>query len=227
MQPYVFPYIGYFAYINATDRFVLYDDVQFIMRGWINRNRIMLNGREHMITVPLVKASPNRKINETPILSDSWASKLLATIRQAYARAPQFETAFPLIEGVFTADDLTIDRLAARSIRAICDHLGVKTQLVTSSSGYGNAHLDRVHRLVDICRQERATTLIVPEGGRGLYERTIFAEAGINLRYLRPIETQYPHGPKDPWIPWLSVIDVIMYLPPSDTRALLDHIHLD
>ncbi|MBK9764555.1 MAG: WbqC family protein [Flavobacteriales bacterium] len=92
---------------------------------------------------PVVKASPNKKISETPILSDNWATKLLATIRQAYARAPQFKTAFPLIEGVFTSGDLTIDRLAARSISAVCDHLGLNTQLITSSSGYGNAERSR------------------------------------------------------------------------------------
>lgn len=227
MQPYVFPYIGYFSYIQATDKFMFYDDVQFIMRGWINRNRIALNGREHMITVPLLGASPNRNINETRVMESDWSIKALATIRQAYLRAPQFPAVFPLVTEVFTSDDRTIDKLAIRSVRAVCAYLGMKLPMATTSAEYGNQTLGRVERLVDLCRREGAEELVVPEGGRPLYDRQVFASAGIHLHFLKPREIPYFRGPRAPWIPWLSIIDVLMHLPPAEVRELLDQYDLD
>ncbi len=227
MQPYLFPYIGYFAYIHATDKFMFYDDVQFIMRGWINRNRISLNGREHMITVPLVGASPNKNINETKVMDNGWQDKALSTIRQAYLRAPEFAMVFPLITEILTSGDRTIDKLAGRSVRTVCKYLGMSAPVASTSAAHGNAMLGRVERLVDICRREGSETLIVPEGGRSLYDREVFADAGIRLHYLRPLETPYPRGPHAPWIPWLSIIDVLMHLPPAEVRALLDRYELD
>ncbi|MDR6194877.1 WbqC family protein [Siphonobacter sp. SORGH_AS_0500] len=96
MQPYLFPYIGYFQLLNAVDKFVIYDDVAFINRGWINRNSILNNGKAQLFTVPLKEASQNKLIHEISIDTDQkWRDKLLKTIQQNYKKAPHFAAVFP------------------------------------------------------------------------------------------------------------------------------------
>src|SRR6266498_1735594 len=107
MQPYLFPYLGYFQLIHAVDRFVVYDDVAFIKQGWVNRNRILINGQPSYVTVPLKQASSFRQIRDIEI-DDSpqnreWPSRFLKSVDNAYRRAPQFTHVFPLIESVVDA----------------------------------------------------------------------------------------------------------------------------
>jgi hypothetical protein len=114
MQPYLFPYLGYFQLMNAVDKFVAYDDVSYIRQGWINRNNILVNTEKFLVTVPVASRSSFVPINKT-LVSDSpsrWQNKLLSTIRQAYARAPYFEHAFPLVES-------TLATAAARPISEV------------------------------------------------------------------------------------------------------------
>ena len=67
MQPYLFPYIGYWQLIHAVDTFVIFDDVNYIKKGYINRNNILVNGQKQTFTLELMSASQNKLINDIDI----------------------------------------------------------------------------------------------------------------------------------------------------------------
>ena len=124
MQPYIFPYIGYFQLIKAVDKFVLYDDVNFINRGWINRNRILVNGQDSMFTIPLKDASQNKLINEIDVNWDNnWKGKFLKTIEQAYKKAPFYEKILPIIEKTIEVQEVQFNKIIENNLRLICEYL--------------------------------------------------------------------------------------------------------
>ena len=144
MQPYIFPYIGYFQLINAVDKFVFYDDVNFIKQGWINRNRILLNGAGHMFTIPLADASSFKKINEVCIhkkLFQSWKNKFYKTISLSYSKAPFFHQTYTLIESILDRDFDTVSGLAIYAVNKVCVALDITTQIVETTTQYNNAQL--------------------------------------------------------------------------------------
>ena len=105
MQPYFFPYIGYFQLINAVDKFIIYDDVNYIKKGWINRNNILVNNSPNLIQVPLIAASQNRLIKDILVVDENnWKDKLLKTIYFNYKKAPFFDQIFSLLEEVLFND---------------------------------------------------------------------------------------------------------------------------
>ena len=226
MQPYFLPYIGYMQLINAVDTFVLYDDVAFINRGWINRNRLLINGQEYLFTVPLKDASQNKRINEVHLTDDpKWRGKLLKTMEQGYRKAPYYQTVMPLTEKIvnFTTD--SIADLVYFSLVELNQYLGLTTRLVQSSSIYNNVELKAQERILDICRQENATRYINPIGGMELYDKPTFAEAGIELNFIKSRPVEYPQL-KGNFVSWLSIIDVLMFNDIDSTRQLLGEYEL-
>lgn len=216
MQPYLFPYIGYFQLINIVDTFVFYDDVNFINRGWINRNNILLIGKSHRITVPLAQASQNKPINKIAIALESrWRTKLLRTIESAYARAPFYKIVFPRIESWIHAEYSGIAEMNKVTIKSVCDCLGIHTCFVDSSTVYANCKLEAQHRVLDICLRENARTYINPVGGMELYDCRIFKEKGIDLFFLRADQKPYLQGSAD-FVPNLSILDYMMFLPTDE-----------
>lgn len=117
MQPYIFPYIGYFQLVSVVDKFVFYDDVNFINRGWINRNRILINSSANYFTVSLNKASQNMLINEVQVLNGSLS--LVKTMEMAYKRAPYFNEIMPLIHQIFVTEYNLISDMAIDSVKLI------------------------------------------------------------------------------------------------------------
>lgn len=213
MQPYFFPYIGYFQLIHAADVFVFYDDVNYINRGWVNRNNILLNGAAHLITLPLQGASQNRKINEIEVADSTKAlGKLLKTIAGAYARAPQFPVVFPLLSEWLSREFSSIGELNRVTTSAICQFAGITTRLVESSAVYNNAQLKGQERILDICIQEQAAIYINPIGGVDLYSNALFEEKGIDLKFLRAEPQPYPQR-TPAFIPYLSILDYLMFVP--------------
>lgn len=212
MQPYLFPYAGYFSLIGQVDKFVFYDDVNFIKGGWINRNRLLIGGEVRYFTVPLVGASPNLKINEVKIQARTiWERKLLASIQQSYSKAPNFAMAFDCVREVFSGGAHEgIAQLAKRSIRITAERIGISVEFVDSSTVYGNHHLSSSTRILDICRIEGARTYVNPPGGKALYSCEEFLAHGVNLKFndvsLRPYK-QFT----DNFIPGLSVLDMMMF----------------
>jgi hypothetical protein len=213
MQPYFFPYIGYFQLINLVDTFVFFDDVNFINRGWINRNNILLNGKAHRVTVPLAHASQNRLINKIAIAPESkWKTKLLKTIKSAYARAPYYRAVFPRIESWIHGEHAGIAEMNKFTIKCVCDCIGMNTRFVNSSAVYDNYKLEAQHRVLDICLRENARIYVNPVGGMALYDHHTFKQNGIDLVFLRANQKPYPQGGAG-YISNLSILDCMMFLP--------------
>jgi len=222
MQPYLFPYMGYFHLIHAVDQFVAFDGVNFITRGWINRNRILLNGKEHRFTLPLAHASQNRTIAETRIADlPAWRKKFLTTLQHAYARAAHFEEAMGLIrEALDWKDDLLRDFLE-HTLRVVCAALEITTQFSRSSDRPGAQQLHGIESILHICRQTQADTYVNLPGGRALYAPQDFQDAGIQLYFIESRVEPYTQQGRE-FVPSLSIIDVLMHKGIQGTRESLE-----
>jgi len=213
MQPYLFPYLGYFQLMHAVDKFIFYDDVNFIKQGWINRNRILLNGKEHIFSVPIKQLSSYRKINETEVdltTYGSWRAKFFKTITHSYSKAPYFSNIKFVLETVFFSEVKYIHDLSIRSVVKVCEYLGLTRDIVLTSGGYGNSHLKSDDRVLDICKREGAKIYINVPGGIDLYSHESFCLNGIDLRFIAPGEVTY-RQPTPSFVAGLSIIDVLMF----------------
>lgn len=211
MQPYFLPYLGYFQLLAAVDHFVILDDVNFINRGWINRNRLLLNGEPHLFTLPLQGASQNKLICEIELQSGTvWKEKLLRKIQHAYIKAPYYSEARALLENIIEYPAIRLDKILLHSLRSIVDYLELNTKIVESSRVYKNAELSGQDRIVDICKQEMASHYINAIGGRELYGPEQFNSAGIDLKFIQPRALTY-HQITEKHIPCLSIMDVMMF----------------
>lgn len=226
MQPYLFPYIGYFQLINSVERFVIYDDVTFIKQGWINRNNILLSDKPFLFTVPLLNASSFTYIKDTAISYKApWVDKLLKTIEQAYRKAPYYNSVVALVEKTLRGHQETIGGMATDSIVAVGEYLGLNTEIITGSAVYANQHLAAQERVIDICRQEKANQYHNPVGGQILYTKEDFAKNDIQLNFIKTPLLPYKQF-KEPFVPWLSIIDVLMFNSPTDTLTLIQNYEL-
>ena len=221
MQPYFLPYLGYYKLLNAVDKFVLYDDVNFINRGWVNRNQILVGGKEHLFTVPLQNASQNKLIHEIQLSPDAaWRKKLLKTIDQSYRKAPHFETAFSLLESIINEPSENIAEYCRQSLTRTARYLEIKTDIVPTSRQYGNSALKGQDRILDICKQEEAEHYINPINGQELYDKMRFKEEGIRLSFIKRKSQPYQQF-KNEFVPWLSVIDALMFNSVAEIQDLL------
>lgn len=222
MQPYFFPYLGYFQLLNSVDCFVFYDDVNYIKSGWINRNRLYLSGAVRYFTVPLVGASSFEKIHRTHVQSpERWRAAMLASVQQSYAKAPYFEPVQALLRDVLTEHDGTIGDLSRHSVTAVAQYLELATRFVNSSAMYHNSDLRSVERVLDICRQEQATEYWNLPGGRNLYNAQEFAARNVQLHFIDPVLPPYPQF-APVFQPGLSILDALMFNAPADLRAMLN-----
>jgi len=210
MQPYFFPYIGYFQLINCVDIFVIFDDVDFINRGWINRNNLLVNGKKSLFTIPLSGASQNKKINESaPVEGDYWKKKLLKKIEFSYKKAPEYDAVYNLIENVLTSEYETISDLIKNSLFQVKKYLDIQTEF-TCSIFYKNEQLKGQERIIDICLQENANVYINAIGGKSLYSPDAFAQNSIKLFFIKTGNIEYKQFENE-FVPYLSFIDILMF----------------
>ena len=221
MQPYFFPYIGYFQLISASNVFVLHDDVQYIAGGWVNRNRILLNGEDRMITFPVQKAAHVIPINARSYVSSNQDLKhIINQVKQAYAKAPCYRQVFPVVEELLTFEDRNVARFNENLIRRICDFIGIRTSIVTSSGLDKDDSLSGQDRVLDICQRVGATDYTNPIGGTKLYHQEAFQSSGITFRFLAAQDERYSQH-DDEWVPFLSIIDVLMFNSVQEVQGLL------
>jgi hypothetical protein len=224
MQPYVFPYLGYFQLIGAVDKFVVYDDVAFIKQGWVNRNMILVGGRACRFSVPLRAASSFKRIDEIEVDQDSyarWLRKFLTTVDQNYREAPCYGPVRELVASVFEGFSGSIAALAVRSLAETAHYLDLRTPIVESSTKYGNGDLKGTERVIDICMKEHAEEYVNAIGGKELYASEEFAARGIRLHFLRSRSVMYRQS-GDRFTPGLSIIDVMMFNAPRRIGELLE-----
>lgn len=221
MQPYLFPYVGYFQLARLVDRFIFYDDVNFMKGGWINRNRLLIAGRTSWFTLPLQGASPYCKINEIRVQpGDTWRRKLLASVRHSYSKAPYFEPTYALLARVLESSESSLAKLARDSVTQVADYLGLNTEFVSAAGRYDNTTLRGSNRVLDICCREGATEYYNLPGGRLLYSTEAFSEQGVELRFVQPRLAEYRQF-RTPFEPGLSILDVLMFNDAISTRRLL------
>lgn len=223
MQPYFLPYIGYFQLIKAVDKYVIYDDVNFIKGGWINRNRILLNGTAFMINVPMQSASPYKKINEISIGKNK--EKILLTIEQAYRKAPYFTNVSPLITNIVNYDSENLATYISNSIIKISEFLKLDTTFVLSSEIKKNNDLKAQEKVLSICKVMDASVYYNAIGGQELYDKVQFAENNIELKFIKPKPFEYIQF-RNEFIPWLSILDVLMFNSIEKIGIMLDNYDL-
>ncbi len=223
MQPYLFPYLGYFQLIRAVDAFVVYDDVNYIVRGWINRNFILEQGNRLMITLPLQGASQNLLINE--VMVSSRQHKLLSTIRHNYAKAPYFKAVFPMLEDIFLQQEKNLARFLDYQLRRVCDYLGLAPRWHVSSSLNKDNSLRGQNKVLAICEELGAKHYINVPGGKSLYDHAAFANHGMQLFLIQPRPVSYRQFGKE-FVPNLSIIDVMMFNDKDQCAALLEEYEL-
>jgi len=212
MQPYFFPYIGYFQLINAVDEFVIYDNIEFTKKGWINRNRILVNGRDAYITLPIRKDSDYLDIRER-FLADNWPSgkkTMLNRIAYAYRKSPQFGMVYPLIEKCILFDHNNLFCFILNSLHLVNEYLQIRTPVLTSSTISINHELKAEKKVMVLCKARHAIEYVNPIGGVKLYQKDDFQREGLNLCFLKSndiVYKQYDHE----FVPWLSIIDIMMF----------------
>jgi hypothetical protein len=223
MQPYLFPYIGYFQLINAVDEYVIYDDVQFIKGGWINRNNILIGGRKNLVTFPLIGASANKNINEIHIQQN--LDKLEKTIFMAYSKAPYITNVSKLIKNIFDYNERNLARFAGNSIVEVSKYLDLQTRFIYSSDLDKKDELSAQPMVIDICKKLEADTYINAIGGTELYDKEAFAKQDIELKFLKPSLPEYKQFNNE-FIPGLSIIDILMFNDIEKIKSMLNDYEL-
>lgn len=213
MQPYFMPYIGYFQLIAAVDTFIVYDNIKYTKRGWVNRNRILQNGKDVMFSLPLKSDSDSLAVYERELAADFNRNKLLNQFKEAYRRAPYFEQTLPLVEQVVQYEDTNLFRFLHHSIVKICNHLAIETEIKISSKIAINHELKSQEKVIALCKAVNATTYINAIGGIELYDRDAFRTQGIALKFIKSKQFEYAQFGA-PFLPWLSIVDVLMFTAP-------------
>lgn len=227
MQPYFFPYIGYWQLINAVDKFIILDDVTFIKQGYINRNTILSQGKPQRINLQINNISSNKLIlNHSINENEHWKKKLLSTIQQSYSKAEYFSLAFPVIEKIIRYPENNLSRFLRNQIILICNYLNITTEIIGSSTRYRAEELKGEERVISICKAERADTYINSIGGKTLYNPERFQRSGICLKFLKSSPSEYNQKIPE-FIPNLSIIDVMMHNAPSDINSMLHSYSLE
>lgn len=221
MQPYFFPYLGYWQMFSAVDKFVLLDDVNFIMRGYINRNSILANGTAHLFTIPLEKPSRNKLINEMRLSFDDNARNcFLKMLTCAYGKAPYYSEIFPIMEKVATNREINLVLFLKRSFELVKEYLGLSTEILVSSEIKKDASLKAQDRILAINKALGSTHYINAIGGQALYNRDDFEREGVRLNFIEMLPCVYKQFQNE-FVPNLSMIDVLMFNSKSEIRGLL------
>ena len=222
MQPYFFPYIGYFQLMHAVDKFVVYDDVNFIKKGWINRNQILVNKKPYLFTVPLKNASQNTLIKDLKLATtEKWKKKFLKTLEFAYKKAPYFNNIFSIVADVINTQTVFLRDWHLEAFNRVTKYLKIKINIEETSSNYRNDELKAQKRILDICTKENTTKYVNLIGGIKLYSKQYFNTNGVCLCFLRPKDIHYKQF-GDLINSSLSIIDVMMFNRVSDISKMLD-----
>ena len=220
MQPYFMPYLGYFQHIASVDCFVLYDDVNFIKRGWINRNRIINNGKEYLFSLPLSKLSQNRLICEHEFVDNSSKIKLWNIVKCSYRKSREWEKVKSLLENVIMNPALDLVDYIFNSINKVCKYLDINTEIIKSSKLNNDKSLKAQDKIMDICKLLGGKTYINPSGGVELYDDQLFSINEIDLKFIFPNLKEYDQS-TNVFIAGLSIIDVLCNVPKIEIKAML------
>jgi hypothetical protein len=208
--------------MHEADQFIVYDNIEYAKKGWINRNRFLLNGKDEYFTLPLKKDSDYLDIRDRR-LADTWEvekGKLLNRVSGAYRKAPYFENGFSLLKDCLNYHEQNLFQFIYHSLNLVKDFLEITTPLIVSSTIEADHSLKSEDRVLDICKARGATRYINPIGGLELYSSQRFATKGIELQFIKSTEVQYPQGSNE-FVPWLSILDVLMFNSQQEARHMV------
>lgn len=220
MQPYFLPYIGYFQLINSVDVFVIYDNIKYTKKGWINRNRMLAGGTDVGFSIPLKKDSDSLDVRERELSADFNRLKMLNQFREAYRNAPYHAAVLNLVEEILVTEDLNLFGFLHTSILKVCKYLDIKTRIIVSSTLDIDHSLQSQSKVIALCQAVEATTYINPIGGIELYSRDAFSSKGIELAFLRSKPLEYRQF-NSLFVPWLSIVDIMMFNPAEKIHEYL------
>lgn len=209
MQPYLFPYIGYFKLINQVDVFVVFDDVNYIKKGWINKNQILANKRPWKFTFPVTNASQNRLIKDH-LYNDliGTQTKFLKSIEAAYKTSPHYENLLQLIKTCFSDKTLSVSEFNLNCLKHVCRYIGIETKFVNSSELAIPKVSTAEQRLIDITLALSGKVYLNLPGGKALYNHSEFEKQGLELEFIDNATKEYHQESKE-FHPYMSILDVI------------------
>jgi hypothetical protein len=225
MQPYFLPYIGYFQLIATVDKFVVYDNIQYTKKGWINRNRMLQHGSVNMFSISLAKGSDTLDVVERDIAHDFDREKLLRKFSGSYSKAPYYKDVLRLAEEIFLFEDRNLFNYISHSITLICKFMDIDTEIITSSDIPADLSLSSQDRVLSICKAMGAETYINPLGGRELYSKQAFSEMGLQLKFMKIRSVEYKQF-DEAFVPMLSVLDVLVFNSKDETKRILEQFEL-
>lgn len=225
MQPYFLPYIGYFQLLSSVDVFVIYDNIKYTKKGWINRNRFLLNGNSMDFSIPLKKDSDFLDVSDRQVSDGFLSGNLLNRFREAYRGAPYAKEVLPIIEEILCLPERNLFEFIRHSVERISCILGIQTRIIVSSQLEVNHDLKSQEKVLAICQHLGADTYINTIGGRELYSRETFLSHGIDLWFIQTRSIEYPQFGQ-PFVPWLSILDVMMFNSVKEIRDMLGRYEL-
>ena len=212
MQPYFLPYLGYFQLLQSVDVFIVYDNIQYTKKGWINRNRMLQNGKDVLFSIPLAKDSDYLAVCDRKISTDFNRDKLLSQVSGAYRPAPYFKQTFPLIEQIVRREEQNLFLYIHHSIVKVCEHLGLNTKIKLSSQIPIDHELRSQDKVLALCCAEGAAVYVNAIGGTELYSNNRFQAEGVDLKFIDSKPLIYTQFDSE-FIPNLSILDVMMFNP--------------
>ena len=224
MQPYFFPYIGYFQLIHSADLFIVYDQIKYTKKGWINRNRMLQNGKGVLFSLPLKDASDSLDVCDRLLATDFDRDRFLRQIRGAYRNATFFSETFPLVEQIMRYNERNLFSFLHHAIAKICQHLEISTEIRVSSDIAVEEGLKNHQKVIALCKAVGADTYVNAIGGMELYTRDKFRSCGLGLNFIKSNFYAYRQL-GDAFVPGLSIIDVMMFnsLETIKSQALLQY----
>jgi len=227
MQPYLFPYLGYFQLINAVDKIVIYDNIEYTRKGWINRNRILLDGKDIFFTIPVKKDSDFLNIRERYLADNSEINirKILAQISNSYRKAPFFKEIYPVLERLFLSGEKNLFDYVFNTISEICTLLEIKTELIISSELNMDHDLKAEQKVLEINRILNSDIYINPIGGTELYDKENFKNKGVELLFIKSKQIRYDQSGTE-FTEGLSIIDVLMFNDLNKVKSFLNEFEL-
>lgn len=219
-QPYFFPYIAYWQLIKQADVFVVADNFNYIKNGWINRNRILINGEPAYFRLGIKNPSQNRYISQHSLQGTDF-EKLRRDLQYAYGKAPYFTETMQVVEKVFACEERNLADFLVHSIRVVCSYLGIDTPILRTSQMEGNDSFKREERIFDMCRRLNADVYVNPIGGVELYSFAQFRQEGITLAFLKTKPVEYQQFGKK-FVPNLSILDLMMFHSQQELQQLME-----
>lgn len=222
-QPYLFPYIGYWQLINMSETYVISDSMQYIKKGYINRNNILVDGKRHMFTLEVLGAHSDKLINEIEVGDNP--KKFLKSIFHTYKKAPYFHEIYPLIEKILLNDEKNLAKFVGYSVEKIASFLEMDTKFIYLSDLQGETLLRGQDRTIDICKRVDADHYVNAIGGQELYDKNSFSKSGITLNFLSSETIEYKQF-NNKFVPNLSIIDIMMFNSKDEILKIMDRCKL-